>query len=72
MANIFMISGTYYDGPWSYRIISAIITIPIYYVLLFVIGTAFGQKTYFKSFINNQYTRIKTLMGYKKNINKSK
>jgi hypothetical protein len=71
MNNVFMIHGTYYDGPWSFRIISAIIMIPIYYSLLFIIGTAFGQKTYFKSFINSQIDRMKRVTGYKKIINKS-
>lgn len=65
------LKGSYYDGPWSFRIISIIITIPIYYVLLYVIGTIFGQKTYFKSFINNQFNRIKAITGYNTIHNKS-
>lgn len=46
-------------GVWLYYPLYIIIILPIYKVLLFLIGTLFGQKTFFWNFIKKMLDRMK-------------
>lgn len=46
-------------GAWLYYPLYIIIILPIYKVLLFIIGTLFGQKNFFWNFIKKMLDRMK-------------
>ena len=46
------------EGPWSYRIGSLILLMPIYSVTLVCVGTIFGRHAYFKKFALRMWQRF--------------
>ncbi|CAG8449006.1 17902_t:CDS:2 [Funneliformis caledonium] len=67
VTNVFGIEGGFIDGPWSYRLTYLSITLPLYSLILLVVGTIFRRHNYFKGivlrmwgrFIPNRLTKIK-------------
>jgi hypothetical protein len=52
------IKGSFWDGPWSYRICSIVIMTPIYATLLVGVGTLFGRHHYFRHFSVKIFSRF--------------
>ncbi|CAI2164197.1 14032_t:CDS:2 [Funneliformis geosporum] len=67
VTHVFGIEGGFIDGPWSYRLAYLSITLPLYSIILLVVGTIFRRQNYFKRivlrmwgrFIPNRLTKIK-------------
>ena len=50
--------GSMKEGPWSFRLISLVVLMPIYSVLLVCVGTVFGRHAYFKKFALRMWKRF--------------
>lgn len=44
--------------PWLYRVLKVIIIFPIYNILIIIIGTIFGQFSFFWNFVKKMLSRI--------------
>lgn len=44
--------------PWLYRVLKIIIIFPIYNILIIIIGTIFGQFSFFWNFVKKMLSRI--------------
>jgi len=49
LQKIFGLEGSMREGPWSYRILSLGLLMPVYSMMLVCIGTLFGRHAYFKT-----------------------
>ncbi|KAL6071640.1 DUF6787 domain-containing protein [Balamuthia mandrillaris] len=58
MEHIFNLKGSMKEGPWSYRLISLVVIMPIYSMLLVCVGTLFGRHHYFKKFAARMWSRF--------------
>merc|ERR1711971_580896 len=47
VTNILHLEGSFKEGPWSYRLCSIIIMMPVYHCCLLGVGTVFGRYGYF-------------------------
>eukprot|EP01147_Barroeca_monosierra_P009974 gene9973-2149_t len=54
----FGIKGSWLEGPWSFRIASAVFVTPIYTAILLLVGTIFGQQYYFKHVALKLWSRL--------------
>jgi len=66
------ISGTWRDGPWSYRIAYFIIMFPLYSLCLILTGTLFGRRKFFESVLLRMWSRIPFISRLIKRIIHSK
>ncbi|CAG8703851.1 16947_t:CDS:2 [Gigaspora margarita] len=63
------------DGPWTYRISYLCVTIPLYSLILLIVGTIFRRQVYFKKIVFRMYGRfipdklIKRIRGDRNNDN---
>ena len=46
-------------NPWFYWPLSLLLILPVYKVLLIIIGTIFGQHTFFWNFVKNMLVRMR-------------
>jgi len=46
-------------NPWLYWPLSLLLILPVYKVLLIIIGTIFGQHTFFWNFVKNMLVRMR-------------
>ncbi|CAG8495672.1 5120_t:CDS:2 [Dentiscutata erythropus] len=75
LTNILGIEGGFIDGPWTYRISYLCVTIPLYSLILFIVGTIFRRQAYFKKIVFRMYGRfiperlIKRIRGGRNNDN---
>ena len=53
-----IITGNFKDGPWSYRLTSFAVMMPIYSCLLVTVGTIFGRHHYFRRFAVKMWARF--------------
>ena len=44
--------------PWLYRVLKVIIIFPTYNILIIIIGTIFGQFSFFWNFVKKMLSRI--------------
>ncbi|CAG8644411.1 21160_t:CDS:2 [Cetraspora pellucida] len=58
VTNVLGIDGGFIDGPWTYRISYLCITIPLYSIILLIVGTLFGRHAYFKKIVLRMYGRF--------------
>ena len=58
-------AGSFKDGPWSYRIVSLIVMMPVYSALLVSFGTLAGKHAFFKKFAIRMWTRYEESMHTK-------
>lgn len=48
-------------SPWIYWPLSILLILPVYKVLLVVIGTLFGQRKFFTNFVRKMLVRMRIL-----------
>ncbi|CAG8495032.1 5225_t:CDS:2 [Paraglomus occultum] len=58
VTNVFGIEGSFTDGPWSYRLTYLAITLPLYSVILFGLGTLVGRRAYFGKIVTRMWGRF--------------
>lgn len=49
--------GSFWGGPWSYRIVRLLLIPPFYSVFLVVFGTLFGKRDYFRAQVGKMWRR---------------
>lgn len=75
LTNVLGIEGGWIDGPWTYRISYLCVTIPLYSLILLIVGTIFRRQAYFKKIVFRMYGRfipdklIKRIRGDRNNDN---
>lgn len=47
LSSVTGIEGSWRDGPWSYRVSTALLISPVYACILITVGTAAGRHNYF-------------------------
>lgn len=55
-------------NPWLYWPLSLLLILPVYKVLLIIIGTLFGQHTFFWNFVKKMLIRMR--LGFLYGVNK--
>lgn len=55
-------------NPWLYWPLSLLLILPVYKVLLIIIGTLFGQHTFFWNFVKKMLFRMR--LGFLYRVNK--
>lgn len=57
LGDVLGMEGSFWGGPWSYRIVRLLLIPPCYSVLLVVVGTLAGKKAYFRAQVEKMWRR---------------
>ncbi|GEM_PF-1557396 len=52
------LEGSFWGGPWSYRLVYLLLIPPCYSTMLVVIGAIFGKYTYFRRRVMKMWSRL--------------
>lgn len=52
------LTGSFWGGPWSYRVVYLLLIPPCYSVMLVTIGALFGKLAYFRLRVLKMWSRI--------------
>jgi len=58
LRDLLQIQGTIIQGPWSYRISYFLTIMPIYSIILVLVGTLFGKSAFFTNFVKKMWLRF--------------
>ncbi|CAG8535321.1 6993_t:CDS:2 [Ambispora gerdemannii] len=58
VTNLLGIEGSFLEGPWSYRLTYLSITLPLYSLILLIIGTIAGRHAFFKNVVVRMWGRL--------------
>ncbi|PRP79151.1 hypothetical protein PROFUN_13101 [Planoprotostelium fungivorum] len=58
LRNVFGLQGSLKAGPWSFRLATLILMMPVYSLLLLTIGTLLGRGEYFTKFVKRMWSRF--------------
>ena len=58
LRQIIGLEGGVIKGPWKYRICYLLIIPPLYYMILIIVGTIFGQGEYFRNRLKSIFKKL--------------
>jgi hypothetical protein len=56
--SLFGVTGSFIDGPWTYRVSYLAISLPLYSAILITVGTLFGRGEFFRGVSKKMYSRF--------------